>query len=55
MSNFVRQSNAVNEPQVYRTVARPTGPMIASNDLAALVAIAVMMLGPLAAAAFWVH
>ena len=57
MSDIVRQPNVAAETPVVRPAIRPTltttGPLIASNDVAAFIAAAIMNLGPLAAAALF--
>ena len=42
-----------NTPVTARTSLTTTGPLFDSKDIAALVALVIMNLGPLAMAAFW--
>lgn len=56
-----RSTRLVNDPAVSRTAPVPraplttSGPIFGTNDMAAFVASAVMVLGPLAAGAFFAH
>jgi hypothetical protein len=42
-----------NTPVTSRTSLATTGPLFDSKDIAALVVVVIMNLGPLAMAAFW--
>ncbi len=71
VSEPARQPNVVNEPPrpprivndpaasrptpVARAALTTSGPLIGPNDIAAFIAAAVMVLGPLAGGAFWTH
>ncbi len=55
MSDLTRQPTYSNDQRALRPVLTTTAPILSTNDIAAIVAAAVMSLGPLAAAAFAVH
>jgi hypothetical protein len=53
MSEYNQPGTRVDRTVASRSPPVPTGPLFDSKDIAALIALVIMNLGPLAMAAFW--